>query len=153
MLNRDIYLMVALFQQIFQLGNAITDPVKYIEEHKYRIKAAGELLSYLGLAVPDSRSPLSWRPKVKLLNLVAKRMAGEKSGAKIVADQLLLDLLLERVFGERTFMDMRPGFGVDVLRALQLVKEDSADSLWVTQDLQDLFAERYYKDEAVRLER
>jgi hypothetical protein len=152
MLNREIYLMVTIFQQVFQLGEYIPDPEKYVEAHPTRIKAAGELLTYLGLAVADSRTPLGWSPTVKLLDIVARKMTGEKFGAKIVGDQLLLDLLLERVFGKRTFGDIRTGFGIDVLRALQLVKRDSAETLWVTQDLNNLFAERYYKDEAARLE-
>ena len=85
MLDNDIYLMVAIFQQAYQAGEFISDPVVYAKQYKFEIKVAGQLLEYLGLVTRDKRSPLSWRPTSLLLRIAAEKLTRTRSSAKPVA--------------------------------------------------------------------
>ena len=48
-------------------------PEKYVKTYKSDIEEAGQLFAYLGLAKPDTQSPLGWRPTPALLDVIAKR--------------------------------------------------------------------------------
>ena len=41
MLDNDTYLMVAIFQQAYQAGEFISDPVVYAKQYKFRNHGSG----------------------------------------------------------------------------------------------------------------
>jgi hypothetical protein len=99
MYGTDIHLMVTIFQQVFRFKSKVEmDPAKYVQQHEVRIKRAGQLFEYLGLAKRDSKSPLGWRPTNSLMGLIAKRLLEEPPKRKL--DKISVTFLWDEVFGE-----------------------------------------------------
>jgi hypothetical protein len=143
MFDGDIYFMVAIFQQAYQAGEFIYDPVAYVKKYKFQIKVAGQLLEYLGLAVRDKRSPLAWRPTPDLLKIAAENLTRKESSAEPAArGEFMIDLLTHTVLGD--YNDGRGALGKEMLAALGLLLENSCG--WdATEQLEALFADGYYK--------
>ena len=113
---------------------------------KYRsdIEAAGQVFQYLGLATPDSKATLGWKPTKRLLDLIAKSHAARpKVTPKPVEIQVLLDLMLDTMLGSD--IDQGTGcFCVHILMGLGLVVDDSLGDWVPTIELLDLFNRSYY---------
>jgi hypothetical protein len=144
MLDGDIYLMIAIFQEAYQADEFISDPVVYVRKYKFQIKVAGQLLEYLGLAVRDKRSPLGWKPTHDLLKIAAEKLTRTGSSAEPVArDEFMVDLLTDTVLGD--YNDGRGALGKEMLAALGLLLENSAGAWDATEQLEALFADGYYE--------
>src|SRR5665213_3894431 len=76
--SNDIRQIVKIFQETFQAGDVISDPVQYVEEYKSYLIAAGPELKFLQLAKPDKESPFGWSPTPDLKELIAERGTAEK---------------------------------------------------------------------------
>ena len=75
MFDNDTQLMVSIFQEVFQLeGSVEHDPVKYVKTYETHIEKAGKLFAYLGLAKPDTQSPLGWKPTHLLMEIIAQKV-------------------------------------------------------------------------------
>ena len=68
--------LIDFFQKAFQAGTIERDPEKYLAKYRSEIEAAGQVVQYLQLARPDSKSALGWKPTKRLLDLIAKSHAG-----------------------------------------------------------------------------
>lgn len=153
MLNNDTYLMVAIFQKLMRVNeNKSIDPACYIEDHLTGIKEAGELLKYLGLAVPDETSPINWRPTHHLMEVIAERLSRKQKPVPKRSDgeELLLDLLRDTVFktnGNEDNDNRSPSnkgkLGFDVLQAIGLIRSTEHGRQSATKKLQRLFSENY----------
>ena len=74
MFDNDTQLVVSIFRRAFQMvGSEEHVPEKYVKSYKSDIEEAGQLFAYLGLAKPDTQSPLGWRPTPALMDVIAKR--------------------------------------------------------------------------------
>ena len=74
MFDNDTQLMVSIFRRVFQLvGSEERVPERYVKSYKLDIEEAGQLFACLGLAKPDTQSPLGWRPTLALMEIIANR--------------------------------------------------------------------------------
>ena len=156
MFDNDTELLVAVFQEVFQLepdegdDELELDSVQYMQRHKWQIEIAGQLFAYLGLARPDTQSPLGWRPTHLLLEVIAKRaVRRSKLIDRIVCeeDTLIISLLCDAVFADGSYRDhsvYTTGLGFSVLCALGLLRESTEGFNLPTLELRQLFAEAYY---------
>jgi hypothetical protein len=136
--------LIDFFQKAFQAGTVERDPEKYLAKYRSDIEAAGQVFQYLGLATPDSKATLGWKPTKRLLDLIAKSNAGRpKVTPKPVEIQVLLDLMLDTMLGSDC--DQGTGcFCVHSLMRLGLVVEDSWNDRVPTIELLNLFTKSYY---------
>ena len=145
MFDSDTQLIVSIFRRVFQLVSSEERvPERYVKTYKSDIEEAGQLFAYLGLAKPDTQSPLGWRPTPALLDVIAKRaVRGSKPIDRMVRaeDSLIISLLCDAAFGEAH--KRYPLCAFSVLTALGLVREGYNDDL-PTLELRRLFAEAYY---------
>lgn len=107
-MNKEIRLLIEVFQQAIQVGEVESDPDKYLMEFRSAIETTGRFFEYLGLAKADKKSPLGWKPAAPLLDLIAKgkpRRLKPTTKSASLADSLILDLMLDTVLGteERSF--------------------------------------------------
>jgi hypothetical protein len=138
MFNNDTYLMVSIFQKIFQFEE-IADPAKYVKRHEIRVKKAGQLLEYLGLAEQDVKSPLGWKPTRRHIEIIADRLSKNLSRGESEVDDLTTRFLSIAVFGRG---DAMADLGYSTLHALGLLRETSSG--WkATRQLKELFANGY----------
>lgn len=101
MFDNETYLMITIFQNIFQLdGMEASDPAKYLKLYESEIKDAGPVLEYLGLAKQDQKSHLGWRPTSLLMEIFARRLSRQKRQREPADDELTGHLLFDAVFGE-----------------------------------------------------
>jgi len=149
MFDNDIQLMVSIFHKAFQMeGAEERDPAKYVKTYKSDIEEAGQLFTCLGLAEPDTQSPLGWRPTPALMEIIANRaarLARPLDGMVSAEDRLIISLLCDAAFG-KAHSD-HPLCAIQVLRALGLVQE-AYDGDLPTLQLRQLFADAYYDREA-----
>ena len=145
MFDNDTQLMVSIFRRVFQLaGSEERVPEKYVKSYKSDIEEAGQLFAYLGLAEPDTQSPLGWRPTPALMDVIAKRAVRESKPIDRMVraeDSLIISLLCDAAFGEAH--KRYPLCAFSVLTALGLAREAYNDD-WPTLQLRRLFAEAYY---------
>ena len=146
MFDNDTYLMVALFQAVLQFEDHVeTEPLKYVKRHAFRIKKAGQLFEYLGLAKPDAESPIGWRPTGFLIKIIAERLLATKPRTIASSDDLdfTLDFLCQKIFG-----DSSEGveLSFETLHALGLLRED-ADGWRPTRQMKELARNAPYEDE------
>ena len=145
MFDNDTELMVGIFRRVFQLARSEERvPERYVKTYKSDIEEAGQLFAYLGLAKPDTQSPLGWRPTPALLDVIAKRAVRRSKPIDRMAraeDSLIISLLCDAAFGEAH--KRYPLCAFSVLTALGLVREAYNDDL-PTLELRRLFAEAYY---------
>jgi hypothetical protein len=134
--------LIGVFQQAIQVGGVEPDPAKYLEKFRSEIKTTGELFEYLGLAKADKQSPLGWKPKASLLDLMAKsktRRSKPTTKSASPVDTLVLDLMLTTVLGPQ-----KGNFWCYVLIELGLIVEHVDDGWTPAPHLLDLFADAYY---------
>jgi hypothetical protein len=152
MLDNDIQLMISIFHKAYQLeGAEERDPMKYLMTYKSDIEEAGPLFACLGLAEPDTQSPLGWRPTPALMEIIANRAARfrKKLDRRVTAaDRVFKSLLRDVAFGEGHHSD-RAFCAFSVLRALGLVRE-AFDGDVPTLQLGQLLAEAYHDRRAKR---
>src|SRR6185312_4403961 len=124
MFDNDTQLMVSIFQRVFQLAGSVERvPETYVKTYQSDIQEAGQLFTWLGLAKPDAKSPLGWRPTHDLLDVIAKRaVRPSKPVDREVRedDSLVFSLLLDAAFGEGRDRDCPPVCAFKVLNALGL---------------------------------
>jgi hypothetical protein len=152
MFDNDTQLLVAIFHEVFEpMANdegIVFWPVKYVRVHKREIEIAGQLFAYLGLAKPDTQSPLGWRPTHRLLEVIAKRAARwSKPLDRFMhpEDSLTISLLCDAVFGDLTDHSVyTTGLGFRVLHALGLLRDTTDGDSLPSLELRQLFAEAYY---------
>jgi hypothetical protein len=141
--SNDIRQIVKLFQETFQLGDVIRDPVEYVKEYKSQLRAAGPELKFLQLAKPDKKSPFGWRPTPLLMKLVAERGTTEK-GRPLYEVDLMYQLLCDYVFGYKADREKGGVFIREILLATGLIHGDRFDDGMVTERLQTLFYNGYF---------
>ena len=151
MFDNHTQLMVSIFRRVFQLvGSEERVPERYVKSYKSDIEEAGQLFACLGLAKPDTQSPLGWRPTLALMEIIANRaVRSARPIERMVSaeDRLIISLLCDAAFGEAR--SHYPLCAFTVLRALGLVREAYNDDL-PTLQLRQLFAEAYYDRRAIR---
>jgi hypothetical protein len=140
MIDNDAYLMVAIFQKMFQLEKGIADPAKYVKRHELRIKKAGQLLEYLGLAEQDAESSLGWKPTRRLIEIIADRLSKNLPRGESYGDDHTSHFLSIAVFGRGETED---NLGYEMLHALGLLRETSSGDWKATQQLKELFSHGY----------
>ena len=146
MFNNDTYLMVVIFQKMFQLDMEINDPAKYVKRHESRIKKAGQLLEYLGLAEQDVESPLGWKPTRHLIEIIANRLSKHLPRGEFEVDDLTTYFLSAAVFGRG---DTEADLGYSTLHALGLLRMTFGG--WeATRQLKELFSRGYNIERAKR---
>ncbi len=92
-MNKEIRLLIEVFQQAIQVGEVESDPDKYLMEFRSEIETTGRFFEYLGLAKADKKSPLGWKPAAPLLDLIAKgnpRRLKLTTKSASLADSLIL---------------------------------------------------------------
>ena len=144
--DNDTYLMVAIFQAVYQFEDHVeTDPLKYVKRHEHRIEITGQVFEYLGLATPDAKSPIGWRPTVFLINIIAERLLAKKPRATASSDDLdfTLDFLCQKIFGDSS-EELELSF--ETLHALGLLREDD-DGWRPTRQMKKLVRNASYKHE------
>ena len=152
MFDNDTQLLVSIFQEVFQLeGSVEHDPVKYVKTYELDIEEAGKLFAYLGLAKPDTQSPLGWKPTHLLMEIIAKRVVRRsKLIDRMVCaeDSFIISLLCDAAFGEAHPIKHYPLCAFKVLTSLGLVRETTDGPDLSTLHLRQLFAEAYYDHRA-----
>ena len=146
MFDKDILSVVAIFQKEFNLGYVERDPVKYVKRYAGAIESTGQLFKYLGLAKPDKRSPLGWRPTPLLLNIMNEREArNSKPSDEPIAmpHQLLMHLMCDAIFGADSDTDCT--LGCEVLGVLGLMRRDDAGGAVLAPRMLRFFENGYYK--------
>jgi hypothetical protein len=107
MFDNDTELMVSIFRRAFQMVRSEEHvPEKYVKSYKSDIEEAGQLFAYLGLAKPDTQSPLGWRPTPALMDVIAKRAVRPSKPIHRMAraeDSLIFSLLRDAAFESRFF--------------------------------------------------
>ena len=145
MMDNDTQLMVSIFRRVFQsVGSEEHVPDRYMKSFKSEIEEAGQLFAYLGLAKPDTQSPLGWRPTPALMDVVAKRAVRRSKPidrAVRAEESLIISLLLDAAFGEDR--EVYPLFAFSVLTALGFTRETITDDDLPTPHLRRLFAKAY----------
>ena len=117
MFDNDTELLVAIFQKVFRLIEKFDevnesgeikcvelDTATYTKTYKTQIAAAGQMFAYLGLAKPDTQSPLGWKPTPLLLEIIAEKIAHRpRLIDRMVNDEgtLTISLLYDAVYGSR----------------------------------------------------
>jgi hypothetical protein len=131
MFDNDTELMVSIFLKAFQLARSEERvPEKYVQRYKSDIEEAGQLFAYLGLAKPDTQSPLGWRPTPALMDVIAKRAVRRSKPIDRMAraeDSLIISLICDAALGESH--KRYPLCAFSVLTALGLVQEAYNDDL------------------------
>jgi len=98
----------------------------------------------LGLAKPDTQSPLGWRPTHALLDIIAKRaVRGSKRIDRVIRaeESHIISLFLDAAFGEQR--ESFPLCAFTVLNALGLTRAAGGEDV-PTRHFRQLFAEAYY---------
>src|ERR1022692_4737708 len=141
MFNNDIHLMVTIFQQALQFkDHEEWGHAKYVKRHETKIKDAGLLFDYLGLAEQNAKSPLGWKPTRLLMEIIGKRASNPKTSRVPDKDDLTIEFLLHLAFGEDT--EPRGHFAFDVLTALGLMRSNDDEGCWeATSQLKVLLKE------------
>jgi hypothetical protein len=160
MFDNDTELLVAIFQKVFRLEERFDevddngeikctqlDTVRYTETYKTQIAAAGQMFAYLGLAKPDTQSPLGWRPAPILLEIIAEKVARRpRLIDRMVNDEdtLTISLLCDAVFGDLTDHSVyTTGLGFHVLCALGLLRVNRCGETLPTPELRQIFSDAY----------
>ena len=150
MFDNDTQLLVSIFRRVFQLeGSEERVPEKYVKTYKSDIEEAGQLFAYLGLAKPDTQSPLGWQPTLALMEIIAKRVVRRsKPIDRMVSaeDSLIISLLCDAAFGEAR-PQAYPLCAFKVLTCTWISARGYNDDL-PTLHLRQLFAEAYYDHRA-----
>jgi hypothetical protein len=138
MFDDDACVMVDLFQDVFPVGFVETDRAKYVAKYDSIIKDAGRLFEYLGLAKPDEKGLLGWKPARLLLQLIAERHLTRQENEGKGDDEFTVDLLIDAVFGDRVEAH-RGCLGLLVLLEVGLLQQNRTGGLGATPGLRDLF--------------
>ena len=150
MFDNDTQLMVSIFRRVFQMARSEEHiPEKYVKSYKSDIEEAGQLFAYLGLAKPDTQSPLGWRPTPALMEIVANRTVRRAKPVHKEAsaeDSRIISLLRDAASGDAC--SRYPLCAYSVCYALGLVRETYDDGDLPTLELRELFAEAYYDRKA-----
>src|SRR5450759_4826791 len=142
MWTNNIRQVVEIFQQVFQVTKVIKDPVKYVEEYKGELRAAGPELEFLQLAKPDKKSPFDWSPTPLLMEIIADRKMAKKAKPLYEAD-ILYQLLDDYVFGYKSNRAEGSALTRELLLATGLLREGSIGDL-VSSELHNLFCNAYF---------
>lgn len=146
MFDNETYLMITIFQNIFQLdGMEASDPAKYLKLYESEIKDAGPVLEYLGLAKQDQKSHLGWRPTSLLMEIFARRLSRQKRQREPADDELTGHLLFDAVFGEDEQHVQKGYLAYSLLQELGLFLGNDAGGWGATKELQRLFSDGYYR--------
>ena len=138
--DNNTRLMVAIFLKcLFDAKQVPTDPEKYVKKYKLLIKEACLLFEYLGLTKRDRKSPLGWKPKRRLLEIIANGGEAERERSD---DAMSVNLLWDAVFGEKVLGEQGM-LGLYVLSSLGLLSQDDTGIWRASSQLQRLFKENY----------
>lgn len=138
MYDKDIHLVVSIFQQAIQYkGHEERDQAKYVKRHATKIKDAGLMFNYLGLAEPDDNSPIGWKPTHRMMEVIALRASKPKSSRASGKEDFLIEYLYTLSFGESKD---RADFAFEFLKVIGLLRSDDCEGCWVsTLQLKELF--------------
>lgn len=129
--------MVAVFQETVHVDKVIKSSTGYIEKYKAELRSAGPELKFLGLAMPDQKSPLGWRPTPLLMEFIAKRKI-EKKSKPLYEAYIMEQLISDYVFGYEADRGEGSPFAYFLLDSIGLRHYDG-DTYWVTEDLHNHF--------------
>jgi hypothetical protein len=142
MWSNGIRQVVEVFQEKVNVDRVIKDPVEYVEKYKVYLRTARPELEFLGLAIPDRKSPFGWGPTPLLMKFIAERKI--KTRSKPLYEAQLLELLLtDYVFGYEADRAEGSVFTHELLEGIGLLYYDG-DMYFVTEDLHILFNNGYF---------
>jgi hypothetical protein len=97
-MGNETMLLTELFQKAFFLEpDSDLSPMEYLERYGSSIRATGRVLALLGLAEPIERNVIGWKPRPRLISLLAKPGAGPLKATRkwgSHTDLALVELLL-----------------------------------------------------------
>jgi hypothetical protein len=100
----------------------------YLKDYEKDIRGTGQVLEWLGLARPDKKSALGWKPSHDLMSLIAepRRLSKSKKECADFEDDEVFDIIFDATIGEHEEWGFHD-FVVSVLRFLGLAKEADDD--------------------------
>jgi hypothetical protein len=154
MLDNDIYLIAEFFRRssketYCELDGGAEKFIKacelsakrYIELSANDMRSAGKMFEFLGLAQPDGKSPIGWKPTNTLMELIADRATKSTSQQKFIQAEWIIEILDDLVVydGEPEAAEL----GFCVLEKLGLVR--GKKNQYVTNELISLIGNGYWK--------
>src|SRR5580700_8760230 len=133
------YILLSIFWETnWRADRPIMSAQGFIDQHRRDIVDTCKVLEVLGLAVPDGKSPLNWRPTPDLIDLVTPIREAPGCGEVLATDteqEALSALVGESLIGTASYVR-------DVLAFIGLLKR-ADDGEWMpTQQLRKLAPER-----------
>jgi hypothetical protein len=133
------YILLSIFWETnWRADRPIMSAQGFIDKHQREIRDTCKVFEVLGLAVPDGKSPLNWRPTSDLIDLVTLFREGPGCGEVLATDteqEALSALVGDSLIGTASYVR-------DVLAFIGLLKR-ADDGEWMPmQQLRKLAAER-----------
>jgi len=149
MLDNDIYLIAEVFRRSSKATYGAKKIIKpcelsaerYIELSANDMRSVGKMFEFLGLAQPDGKSPIGWKPTNTLMQLIAERATKPTSQQKFIQAKWIIDILDDLVAYDGVPEAAELGFCV--LEKLELV--GGKKNQHVANELISLIGNGYWK--------
>jgi hypothetical protein len=152
--DTETYLLFSIYYKAYGTlvgmdGSAAT----YLKRFEKEIRGTGQVLEWLGLAKPDKKSPLGWKPSHALMSLIAKPRRHSKCKKPLAypEDLEVFDMIFDATVGDLEEWSNIPSFVLSVFHLLGLAKEADLDIV-PTPRLRRLVCERRQEERQQREE-
>ncbi len=141
MLDNDIRLVIEILRCSSKSYYEAESAEQYVKVCAEDIRPAGKMLEFLGLAQPDRKSPIGWKPTQTLMGLIARRVTQPTSQQKFRKAEWIIEMLKDLAIYDAEYEAAMLGFCL--LQKLGLVR--GGEKPYVSDKLISLIGSGYWQ--------
>jgi hypothetical protein len=128
--DTETYLLFSIYYEAYGILKGMDESAAtYVKRFAKEIRGTGQVLEWLGLATPNKKSPLGWKPSHDLISLIIESRTHSKSKKRCADDEdaEVFDMIFDATMGQVEEWSNIPSFVLSVLQLLGLAKEADLD--------------------------
>ena len=153
--DTETYLLFSIYYEAYGPFEVMDESAAtYVKRFEKQIRGTGQVLEWLGLAIPDKNSPLGCKPSHDLVSLIAKphKPSKSKKSCPSAEDDEVFDMILDAAVGELEEESSIASCVAKVLTALGLMVRGRDYDYIPTKRLRKLACERHQEERNQRNE-